>query len=41
MLVRGGLRGRFVSAPMMRWEAARWLSAETTCWVLNAGFSGA
>jgi hypothetical protein len=36
----GSLRGRFVSAPIRRWEAERWLSAERTCGALKAGFSG-
>lgn len=40
MLERGSLRGRFVSAPMMRCEAARWLRAERTWGALKAGFSG-
>jgi hypothetical protein len=25
---------------MMRWEAARWFSAERTCGALKAGFNG-
>lgn len=37
---RGGLRGRLVSAPMMRCEAERWLSAERTWGALKAGFRG-
>lgn len=40
ILERGSFRGRFVSAPMMRWDAARWFSAERTCGALKAGFNG-
>ena len=40
MLERGGLRGRLVSVPMIRWEAERWLRPERTWGALNAGFSG-
>jgi hypothetical protein len=39
-LERGSFRGRFVSAPMMRCEAERWLRAERTCGALKAGFNG-
>jgi len=40
MFSLGGLKGRFVSAPIIRCEASRWLSAEMTCGELKAGFSG-
>jgi hypothetical protein len=40
MLDRGSLRGRFVSAPMMRCAASRWLIALRTWGALNEGFSG-
>lgn len=37
---RGSFLGRFVSVPMMRWEASRWLRAEMTCCELKLGFRG-
>ena len=40
ILDRGSLRGRFVSAPMMRCAASRWLIALRTWGALNEGFSG-
>jgi hypothetical protein len=40
MLERGSLRGRFVSAPMMKCEADRWFRAERTWGALKAGFNG-
>jgi hypothetical protein len=40
MFDRGSLRGRFVSAPMIKCDAERWLRAERTCGALKAGLSG-
>jgi hypothetical protein len=40
MFDRGSFRGRFVSAPMIRWPASRWFRAERTWGALKAGFSG-
>jgi hypothetical protein len=37
---RGGLNGRFVSVPMMRWEASKCVRADTTWMEMKAGFSG-
>jgi hypothetical protein len=39
-LERGCLKGRFVSAPMMRCVAERWLNAEAICVALKAGLRG-
>ena len=36
----GGLYGKFVSVPIIRWVASRWESAEMTCGALKAGFRG-
>ena len=36
----GGLYGRLVSVPMMRWVAERWLNADMIWAALKAGFSG-
>lgn len=36
-----GLYGRFVSVPIIKCAASRWLNAAMTCGALNAGFRGA
>ena len=40
MLLRGGLKGRFVSVPITRCEASRWVRADMTWVAVNAGLSG-
>lgn len=37
---RGVLKGRFVSVPMMRWDALKWFRALITCVAPNEGLSG-
>src|SRR5271155_1118838 len=37
---RGGLKGRFVSVPMIKWVAERWLRADMIWVALNAGLRG-
>lgn len=39
-LDRGGLKGRFVSVPMMRWDALKWFRALRICAAPNDGLSG-
>jgi hypothetical protein len=40
ILERGGLRGRFVSVLMIKWDAVRCVSADNTCDEVKAGFRG-
>lgn len=40
MLLRGGLKGRFVSVPITKCEASRWVRADITWVAVNAGLSG-